>query len=51
VVAFIEQVQNIEKSKESVVEVGSCFATVKTRIQERLSDVHIKPSWIKLNQH
>jgi len=39
VVAFIEQVQNIEKSKASVVEVVSCFATVKARIQERQSDV------------
>jgi len=44
VAAFIEQVQNTEKSKASVVEVASCFATVKTRIQERQSDVHIKPS-------
>jgi len=44
VVAFIEQVQNIEKSKASVVEVVSCFATVKTRIQKKKSDVHIKPS-------
>jgi len=33
VVAFIEQVQNIEKSKESVVEVVSCFATVNAKIQ------------------
>jgi len=38
VVAFIEQVPNIEKSKASVVEVISCFATVKARIQERQSD-------------
>ena len=38
-VAFIEQVPNIEKSKASVVEVISCFATVKARIQERQSDV------------
>ena len=46
VVAFIEQVQNIEKWnwKASVVEVVSCFATVKARIQERQLDVHIKPS-------
>jgi len=43
VVAFIEQ-ENIEKSKASVVEVVSCFATVKARIQERQSDVHIEPS-------
>jgi len=42
VVAFIKQVQNIEKSKASVVEVVSCFATVKERIQERQSDVHIR---------
>jgi len=40
-VAFIEQVKNIEKSKASVLEVLSCFATVKPRIQERQSDVHI----------
>ena len=32
-VAFNEQVQNIEKSKASFVEVVSCFATVKARIQ------------------
>jgi len=44
VVAFIEKVRNIEKSKASVVEVVSCFAIVKARIQERQSDVHIKPS-------
>jgi len=44
VVAFIEQVQNIEKSKASFVEVVSCLATVKARIQERHSDVHIKSS-------
>jgi len=43
-VAFIEQNQNTEKSKASVVEVVSCFATVKARIQEKQSDVHIKPS-------
>jgi len=46
VVAFIEQVQNIEKSKESVIEVVSFFATVNSRVQERQSDVHIKPSQI-----
>jgi len=44
VVAFIKQVQNIEKSKASVVEVESCFAPVKARTQERQSDAHIKPS-------
>jgi len=33
VVAFIEQLQNTEKSKASVVKVVSCFATVKARIQ------------------
>jgi len=44
VVAFVEQVQNTEKSKASIVEVTSCFATVKARIQERQSNVHIKPS-------
>jgi len=44
VVAFIEQVQSTEKSKASIVEVVSCFATVKARIQERQSDGHIKPS-------
>ena len=43
-IAFIEQVQNIKKSKASVVEIVSCFATVKARIQERKSDVHVKPS-------
>jgi len=42
-VAFIEQIQNIEESKASVVEVVSCFATVKVRIQEKQSDVHIEP--------
>ena len=44
VVDFIEQVQNIEKLKASVVEVVSCFAIVKVRIQERQSDVHTNPS-------
>jgi len=44
VVAFSEHVQNIEKSKASTVEVVSYFATVKSRIQERQSDVHTKPS-------
>ena len=38
-----EQVQNIEKSKASTVEVLSCVATVKARIQERQSDMYIKP--------
>jgi len=33
VVTFIEQVQNIEKTKASSVEVVSRFATVKARIQ------------------
>ena len=33
VVAFIEQVQNIEKSKASIVEVVSCFFTVKARFK------------------
>jgi len=46
VVAFIEQVQNIEKAKATFVEVVSSFATVKARIQKRQSDVHIKS-----NQH
>jgi len=32
-VAFNEQVRIIEKSKVSFVEVVSCFATVKARIQ------------------
>jgi len=41
VVAFNEKVQNIEKSKPSINEVVSCFATVKTRTQEKQSDVHI----------
>jgi len=42
-----EQVQNIEKSKASIAEFVSCFATVKARIQERQSDIHIKPSQVK----
>jgi len=46
VVAFNEKVQNIEKSKPSIVEVVSCFATVKARIQERQSDVHILSSQV-----
>jgi len=33
VVAFIEQIQNTEKSKASVVEVVLCFATVKARLK------------------
>jgi len=33
VVAFNEQVLNTEKSKASFVEVVSCFAPVKARIQ------------------
>jgi len=33
VVAFNEKVQNIEKSKVSLVKVISCLATVKARIQ------------------
>jgi len=41
---FYSVIQNLEKSKASVVEVVSCFATVKARIQERQSDVHIRPS-------
>jgi len=43
-VAVNEQVQNIKKSKASVVELVLCFATVKARIQQRQSDVHSKPS-------
>ena len=50
VVAFIEQVENIEKSKASVVEVVLCFVTVKARIQEIQSDVHIKPSYISTKE-
>jgi len=46
VVAFNEHVKNTEKSKTSFVEVVSCFATVKARIQVRQSDVHIKSSQI-----
>jgi len=41
VVAFDEQVQNTEKSKASIVEVVSCFAIGKARIQVRRSDIHI----------
>jgi len=44
VVAFTEHVQNIEKSKSSIAEVVSCFATVKAWIQVRQSDIHSKPS-------
>jgi len=46
VVAFNAQVHNIEMSIASIVEVVSCFSSVKARIQERLSDVglHIKPT-------
>jgi len=40
-VVFIEQVQIIEKSKASIVEIVSCFATVKARIQKRRPDVHM----------
>jgi len=39
VFAFNEQVQNIEMSKTSIVEVVSCLATMKARIQERQSDI------------
>ena len=41
VVAFIEQVQNIEKSRASVVEVVSSFVTVKARIKYKQSDLHL----------
>jgi len=51
VVAFNEQVQNIGKSKASIVEVASCFATVKARIQERQSDVHVKPRYISTKKN
>jgi len=37
VAAFIEQVQNIEKSKASLLEVVSCFATAKARIKTYIS--------------
>jgi len=37
-------VQNIEKSKASVVVVVSRFATVKARIQSKPSDIHINPT-------
>jgi len=47
VVAYIEQVLKIEKSKASIVEVVSCFATVKARIQERQSDVQCISSQVK----
>jgi len=43
-VAFNQHVQNIGKSKATLAELVSCFATVKARIQEKQSDVHIKPS-------
>jgi len=44
VVAFNKHVQNVEKSKASIVEVVSCFATVKAKIQVKQSDIHLKPS-------
>jgi len=44
VAVFNEQVQNIEKTKESIVEVVSCRATAKATIQQRERDVRIKPS-------
>jgi len=34
VVAFVEQVQNMEKSKASIVDIVSSFVTVKARIQK-----------------
>jgi len=34
----------LRSPKASFVEFLSCFATVKTTIQERESDVHIKPN-------
>ena len=36
-----EQVQNIEKSKASIVVVVSCFATAQARIQVRQSEIYI----------
>jgi len=39
---FSEQVQNAEKSQGSVIEVVSCFATVKATIRVKPSDIHIK---------
>jgi len=44
VAVFSEKVQNIEKTKASIVEVVPCRATAKATIQERGSDVPIKPS-------
>ena len=37
--AFIEQIQYIDKSNASVVEVVSFFATEKARMQEKQSDI------------
>jgi len=42
-----EQVQNIEKSKASIVVVVSCFATAQARIQVRQSEIYIS-SQVKL---
>jgi len=44
VAVFNEQVQNIEKTKPSIVEIVSCHTTGKATIQERESDVRIKLS-------
>jgi len=41
---FNEQVENIEKTKASIVKVVSCCTIAKAIIQERKSDVHINPS-------
>ena len=46
-VAFNEQVQYIEKSKASIVEVASCFTPVKAEIQKRQSDAHILSGQVK----
>jgi len=51
-VAFIEQVQNIEKSKASVVEVVSCFATVKAfkRGNQMYITSHVKSALRKFSE-
>jgi len=48
-VAFNEQVQNVEKPKASVVEVLSCFATVKA-IKGSIETIRCTYQ-TKLNQH
>jgi len=46
-VVVFKQVQNIEKSKASIVEVVPCFDTVEAGIQVRQSDSLYIPSQVK----